>query len=171
MGKQGKINIPMMLACVLLCLTLITTHLTGGLFARYTAKGEGGDSARVAKFHVTGTPEATVTINSNADRDETYMLTVTNHSEVAIEYDLDITFLAEVTGWMDLTITDAIVTEDTNKTTFHADDAGTLAPGGVATHEITFQVESWNEITKNMTGKEGTEELKFTVNIHATQID
>ena len=50
MGKQGKINIPMMLACVLLCLTLISMHLTGGLFARYITSGTGSDSARVVAF-------------------------------------------------------------------------------------------------------------------------
>ena len=50
MGKQGKVNIPMMLACVLLCLTLISTSMVGGLLARYTTGGTAADNARVVRF-------------------------------------------------------------------------------------------------------------------------
>ena len=166
-----KVNIPMCLACVLLCLTLISMHLTTGLYARYTTTAQASDSARVAKFHVTGTPDAVVTIESDADNSGTYQLTVTNHSEVSVEYDLDIVFTTAVTEWMNLEIQNATVTEDENKKEFHAKDAGTLAPGGAATHEVTFTVTQWSEITRNMSGKEDSKELTFTVNIHATQID
>ena len=52
MGKQQKekINIPICVAGVLLCLTLISVHMLGGIYAKYISKGEGSDSARVAKF-------------------------------------------------------------------------------------------------------------------------
>lgn len=36
----------------LLCFVLVTSHLTSGLYARYTATGAGSDSARVAKFEI-----------------------------------------------------------------------------------------------------------------------
>ncbi|MBQ8611067.1 MAG: hypothetical protein IJ412_05075 [Oscillospiraceae bacterium] len=45
-----KLNIPMCLACVLLCLTLISIRMTGGLYAKYISTGSGGDSARVITF-------------------------------------------------------------------------------------------------------------------------
>lgn len=48
--KAAVCNVPMALACVLLCLTLLTTHFTGGLYARYTISDEASDSARVASF-------------------------------------------------------------------------------------------------------------------------
>ncbi len=48
--QQTKINIPICLACILLCLTLFSLHFTSGLYAKYTAKGSGGDGARVIKF-------------------------------------------------------------------------------------------------------------------------
>lgn len=48
--REMKLNIPMCAACILLCLTLITTHMTGGLYAKYTASGAGSDSARVITF-------------------------------------------------------------------------------------------------------------------------
>ena len=50
--SREKPNIPMCLACVLLCLTLFSVHLCSGLYARYTEKGATNDSARVASFDV-----------------------------------------------------------------------------------------------------------------------
>ena len=49
-AQQGKVNIPICLAGVLLCLTLFSTHFTGGLFARYVSRDSGSDSARVIQF-------------------------------------------------------------------------------------------------------------------------
>lgn len=49
---KKQLNIPMCLAFVLLCLTLISMHFTSGLYAKYVSKGTGMDSARVAKFDV-----------------------------------------------------------------------------------------------------------------------
>lgn len=49
-AQQGKVNIPICLAGVLLCLTLFSTHFTGGLFARYISRDSGSDSARVIQF-------------------------------------------------------------------------------------------------------------------------
>lgn len=47
---KTKMNIPMCLAAILLCLTLISIHLTGGLYAKYTTSASGNDSARVIAF-------------------------------------------------------------------------------------------------------------------------
>lgn len=47
---KTKLNIPMCLAAVLLCLTLISIHLTSGLYAKYISSVSGNDSARVIKF-------------------------------------------------------------------------------------------------------------------------
>ena len=46
----ARINIPMCIAAVLFCLTLISIHLTGGLYAKYISSASGGDSARVIAF-------------------------------------------------------------------------------------------------------------------------
>lgn len=43
-------NMAMTMACVLLCLTLLSTHLTGGLYAKYTTGTSAEDGARAAKF-------------------------------------------------------------------------------------------------------------------------
>ena len=47
---KTKMNIPMCLAAILLCLTLISIHLTSGLYAKYISSASGNDSARVIKF-------------------------------------------------------------------------------------------------------------------------
>ena len=49
-NHKTKINIPMCLAVILLCLTLISIHLTSGLYAKYISSASGNDSARVIKF-------------------------------------------------------------------------------------------------------------------------
>jgi hypothetical protein len=49
-NHKTKINIPMCLAVILLCLTLISIHLTSGLYAKYISSDSGNDFARVIKF-------------------------------------------------------------------------------------------------------------------------
>ena len=48
--KTAKVNIPMCIASFLFCLTLISIHLTSGLYAKYISSASGDDSARVIKF-------------------------------------------------------------------------------------------------------------------------
>ena len=49
-SKRIKINIPMTIAGVLLCLTLFSVHFTGNIYAKYATRAEMEDSARVAAF-------------------------------------------------------------------------------------------------------------------------
>lgn len=48
--NKSKLNIPMALACVLLCLTLFSVYLVGGIYARYIVTGSASDNARVISF-------------------------------------------------------------------------------------------------------------------------
>lgn len=48
--RKQKPNIALCAAFVLLCLTMITTHLTSGLYARYVTSDSAQDLARVVKF-------------------------------------------------------------------------------------------------------------------------
>ena len=48
--KTAKVNIPIRIACILFCLTLISVYLTGGIYAKYTAASGIGDTARVISF-------------------------------------------------------------------------------------------------------------------------
>lgn len=88
MRNQRHANIPMCLAGVLFCLTLISIHLTGGLYAKYTTRSEFEDLARVAKFEVTENQtrfqqELVVDMTPGT---YTSSITVDNQSEVAINY-------------------------------------------------------------------------------------
>ena len=48
--RNNKMNIPMLLACVLLCCVMISFHFVSGLYARYSTTSTGNSMARVAKF-------------------------------------------------------------------------------------------------------------------------
>lgn len=79
-----------------LCLVLITTHMTGGLFARYTASANGSDSARVAKFgcNVYYTPKDYQNLSLNVSKSAIYTFVdefrVTNGGEVSFSYNLSL---------------------------------------------------------------------------------
>ena len=48
--RKAKVNILIFIACFLFCLTLISIHLTSGLYAKYISFASGNDSARVITF-------------------------------------------------------------------------------------------------------------------------
>ncbi len=48
--RRAKINIPIVLACVLLFLTMLSIHFSSGIFARYVSRADGQDNAKVASF-------------------------------------------------------------------------------------------------------------------------
>lgn len=171
MGK-AKLNIPMCAALILLMLTMISIHLTSGLYARYTATATASDSARVAKFDVEGTLTATAT---NGE----YTLTVDNKSEVAVKYKVIVTFGEALPGTDTLAITLSGAGSsalDTAKKiyTFTSDD-WTLPPGATGTpHTLTIGIngiDGWQDYTKPVTGSKVDVTLKFSVDIVAEQID
>lgn len=99
MGKERnvKVDILMCTVAVLLCATLFSMHLAGGLYARYTTSISSSDSARVAAFNIQ--QEGTIFKNFEAKvaprTTQSVDLTITNKSEVAMEYTLKVT---NVTG-------------------------------------------------------------------------
>lgn len=48
--RKSNVNIPICIACVLFCLTMISIHLVSGLYAKYTTSSGGSDYARVIRF-------------------------------------------------------------------------------------------------------------------------
>ena len=88
MNKKNRPNIVLGAAAILLCLCMISAHFTMGLYARYTTRVSGKDSARAAKFDVTATvkevqPE-TPASGTDASLTRSYKATITNNSEVAV---------------------------------------------------------------------------------------
>ena len=48
--KTSKVNIPMCVAAFLFCITLVSIHLTSGLYSKYVSSSSSNDSARVVTF-------------------------------------------------------------------------------------------------------------------------
>lgn len=48
--RRAKMNIPIVLACILLFLTMLSIHFSSGIFARYVSRADGQDNAKVATF-------------------------------------------------------------------------------------------------------------------------
>ena len=135
-------------------------HLTGGLYAKYTAKGNGSDEARFAKFDVdikgNGADAIDVSYTTTSD---SCTINVTNDSEVAVEYTLSV---SGVSG------TGVVAQFDSN--------SGTLAPNAENPnkHILTFTVDDWSDIGEMLsshTGEKAQISLDFTVTIDVVQID
>ena len=104
--KKVKTNWPLACAAVLFCLFLVSTYFTAGIFARYTAVGEGGDAAHVAAFVFRKADKAGskhfIDLNSirNPGDSVTYAFSVSNYSgdpgdpdqvcEVNLTYEIDL---------------------------------------------------------------------------------
>ena len=86
--RKAPCNIPMTLAGILFCLTLISIHFTGGLYARYTTSAAASDSARVVTF---GQVTLTETVDGNTI-DASYQHLVT--PGVDINKDVNVAFTA-----------------------------------------------------------------------------
>ena len=172
MGK-AKVNIPMCAALVLLLLTMISIHLTSGLYARYTATSTGSDSARVAKFDVKGDIEGTVELTSSMIEAGKCTLTVTNASEVAVKYAISVTFDSEVDdAKLKVQLDNAAGTWSTDEKTVDFGNKGNLAPNVAGVnHELSFDVTDWSFVTATADSDTASKTLNFTVNIHAEQID
>lgn len=98
MGKdqqeyRAKRNIPIRVAAVLFCLTLFSTYLVTGLFARYTTSVQSSDQARVAAFSIKGEGDLSRTIAATLvpGEDTDVKLIIRNDSEVAVEYKIEVT--------------------------------------------------------------------------------
>jgi len=89
---KTKMNIPMCLAAILLCLTLFSFYLCGGLYARYTTSNSGEDAARVARFDVSedGAYFSKNLLIETAPGKVEREIVVTNNSEVAVAYTVTI---------------------------------------------------------------------------------
>ena len=171
-GKKKPTTGPLLLriALILLCMTLFSTSMLSGLYAKYIAKNNGEDSARVAKFDVTAEWSEDVTVNASLGQTNgTYNFTVTNNSEVAITYDLVITFPGGIPDYLQTSLHDKVAAKSGNTITFSK--VASLAPATADTQRtLTFTVDL-EKFTQPATGESYEETLTFTATIRCTQID
>ena len=84
---------------VLLCAVLITSHLTSGLYARYTTTASGGDAAVVASFEVGETLSSlsqSLDVSFDPTSDEPQYIRISNSSEVVVHYTVTVENLTGV---------------------------------------------------------------------------
>ena len=138
-----KVNIPILIAMVLLSLTLISTYFTSGLYARYTEYAEGSDSGRVAQFQIeTDLDYVTLGIANNETpslelggemdvQEVSLPFYIESRSEVTACYSVKVDFGAALPAYVTLTLTNgtdsATLTGDGAKTVYEFQEFGTIA--------------------------------------------
>jgi hypothetical protein len=154
--KQSNIKIPFVfnLGLVLMCLMLVTFSMVGGLYARYSTTATGEATAQIAKFDVQVTGDTTgVDVDVAEVTGDVYTFTITNNSDVTVEYDL--TMADEQPAGI-------VANFDHNE--------GNLLSGGNVAHELTFTVDL-AEVTKGMSGSSDSISYNFTVKVNVEQVD
>ena len=147
--KQSNIKTPFVfrIGVALLCAILITSHMMGGLYARYHSSVTGNAAGSVAKFSVScssSDDNKTETLEIGSEETVTYSFTVTNTSDVTIQYTVVIENLPQG------------VNVDGNSETF------TLKYGASQNHTLTFQAtDAATEVT----------EQKVSIKIDVVQVD
>lgn len=166
MGEK-KFNIPMCAALILLLLTMISIHLTSGLYARYTVTATASDSARVARFDVRSE------VLPVAGEEGKFFIKVTNASEVAVSYRVDVVFAESLEeGKLSVTLDEKSGIWKAETKTLSFDTVATMAPGNLTNpHVLVFEVLDWSFVTSGGSGEEITRDLAFTVNVIAEQVD
>ena len=162
--NKMKLNIPMFAALVLLLFTLVTTHITSGLYARYTAAASGYENVRVAKFKVD------CDVAPVANEEGKYTLTVTNDSEVSVKYSVVVEMSDHLSAAIDGE-KKLLAAGETSVTFENA--AWTLAPSESELLPLQFAVENWDGFTDADTNHGASEKVRlgFKVKVTAEQID
>ena len=147
--KQSNIKTPLVfrIGVALLCAILTTSHMMGGLYARYHSGVTGNAAGSVAKFSVScfsSDDNITKTLEIGSEETVTYSFTVTNTSDVTIQYTIVIENLPQG------------VNVGGNSGTF------TLKYGASQSHTLTFQAtDAAAEVT----------EQKVSIKIDVVQVD
>ena len=155
--KQSNIKIPFVfnLGLVLMCLILISFSMMGGLYARYSTTATGEATAQIAKFDVQVTGDTTgVDVDVAEEKEGVYTFTITNNSDVTVEYDLTMAYEQPVSG--------IVANFDHNE--------GNLLSGENVARKLTFKVDL-AEVTKGMSGPSDSISCHFTVTVKVEQVD
>lgn len=165
-----KSNFMLKLAAVLLCLVLISSHFTFGLFAKYTSSAAAEDSARVALFRVeTELDRISLSIDEGEEPELTLggefetqsvqiPFSIMSSSEVQVGYSVKVDFGVALPQYISLTLSDGTTTQtlyaNGTESAFTFSDFGTLASGAAAEQKaeltLTISVTDFEEITTEL---------------------
>lgn len=168
MNKTTKLNPMLTIAAILLCLVLISTYMTSGLYAKYADKGTADASARVATFVIEtdldrislGTSGAP-TLQLGGDEEIQVVelpFYIASGSEVEVGYSITVDFgTTPLPDYMNITLSDGITSKtpvaNIGRTTFTFSDFGTLP--ATTTEEqaeltLTFSISDLTMITEEV---------------------
>ena len=171
--KRPSGCITLRIAAVLLCLVLFSMHLTAGLYARYTAKQGGTDSARVAAFNVdvegVGNSVTVDYVKGNGQDAGIQKLKITNNSEVAVSY--DITVEIEAVGFRISVTLNGKSFETNVPQTFEFKNAGQIPANSVGYCDLEFKVMDWGEFTNLENSSKIQRTLEYSITVDVAQID
>lgn len=161
------------IAAVLFCLVLFSMHLTAGLYARYTAKQGGTDSARVAAFKVNvegiGNSVTVDYVKGNGQDAGIQKLKITNDSEVAVSYDITVEIEAVKFG-ISVTLNGKVLSTD-KPTTLKFTDVGQIPPNSSQLCELEFKVVDWGKFTEMENAAKIEGKLEYSITVDVVQID
>ena len=91
MNSKRRVPIPMIAAVLLLCLVMISIHMTSGMFARYSVSANDEYTVQVAEFSVSAEadedqPVLIVTDGTDDSGKAQYAVKVKNPGETAVHY-------------------------------------------------------------------------------------
>ncbi|MBQ4533647.1 MAG: hypothetical protein IJA18_00435 [Ruminococcus sp.] len=176
--SRSKLNIPLQLAAVLLCLTLISVYLVSGLYARYATTQRISKAAAVAEFSpLASFTEDTWVFDSDASQTAysfEYEIKLSNPSEVDVNCGLEITFPDDMLSGAVFTFNDT-VKENNNGTAINFGNFEDLSSGdatGVTKIlKITINKECYDRIMSTHNGQNNSLSAYFDAVISFTQID
>ena len=150
--KSRKVNIPIRIAGIMLCLALFSVYMTSGMFARYATGGSTSDNGRIAKLNVSAEGAVGGTGENGAAPEmefiqaegefvadnNTYVVTVKNLSETAVRYSIELVFPEGVTNYLTVRRGNDTLAADGNRITCPGSD---IAPaGGTVAETLTFVI-------------------------------
>lgn len=124
----------------LLFALIISIYLMSSYYAKYTGGANSDASARVAAFSVTGLGGAdSITVESVVPPySSDYQFSVTSASEVAVEYNITVSFAENIPPWITLLLDGNAGTQSGNTAAFL--NAGTFQAGThTNNHTLTFR--------------------------------
>ncbi len=171
--KNKKVNIPIRIASVMLCLVLFSLYMTSGMLAKYTTGGNGKIDSRVAKFNVTATDAGEneyVFDQAKQQPDGSYLVTVKNDSEVAVRYTIILKFDRAIPGYLEITGDGFEVKYEDDRKVARLEGGDLIPNNDTVTKKITFGV-NYDEFVDGVTLGQQTETISFDTIVRLTQID
>lgn len=146
---SSKLNIPLQLAAIMLCVTLISVYLVSGIFARYTTESSSGNIAAVAEFSPAASfVEDTWVFDSDTYSFE-YQIKLTNPSEVDVNCSLENFFPDDMLNNAEFTFND-ITKTNINGNTLQFGSFANLSSGDTTgiteTLKVTISEDIYNRI-------------------------